>query len=137
MDNLVFGMEFAFDGGEGAEEKIAGVGHDGGAARLDAVVCLEVKEAGEEVIDGDGGLEFGETGDEFGGEVGGLVAFVPAAGMVEAEAGGRIGDGHAAPAFASVVLAAAMRRSCQGGGFVDGIGVSDGVAHDRARFPEK
>jgi hypothetical protein len=88
-------MEFAFDGGQGAEKEIAGVGHDGSTARLDAVVCLEVKEAGEEVIDGDGGLEFGETGDEFGGEVGGLVAFVPTAGMVEAEAGGRIGDGHA------------------------------------------
>ena len=36
LDNLVFGMEFALDGGEGAEEEIAGVGHDGGAARLEA-----------------------------------------------------------------------------------------------------
>ena len=100
-------------------------------------MCLEVKEAGEEVIDGDGGLEFGETGDEFGGEVGGFVAFVATAGMVETEASGRIGDGHAATAFARVVLAAAMGRSCWGEGFVDGIGVSDGVAHDRPRFPEK
>ena len=115
MDNLVLGMEFALDGGEGAEEKIGGVGHDGGAAGLDAVVGLEVKEAGEEVIDGDGGLEFGETGDEFGGEVGGVVAFVPTAGMIEAEVSGRIGDGHAAPAFAGMVLTAAMGRSCQGG----------------------
>jgi hypothetical protein len=137
LDNLVLGMEFVLDGGEGAEEEVAGIGHDGSAARLDAVVCLEVKEAGEEVIDGDGGLEFRETGDEFGGEVGGVVAFVPTAGMVETEVSGRVGDGHAAPAFAGVVFAAAMRRSCQGGGFVDGIGVSGCVAHDRPRFPEK
>ena len=57
--------------------------------------------------------------------------------MIEAEASGGIGDGHAAPAFAGVVLAAAMGRSCWDEGFVDGIGVSDCVAHYRPRFPEK
>jgi hypothetical protein len=98
MGNLVFGMEFALDGGEGAQKQIAGIGHDGSAAGLDAVVGLEVKEAGEEVVAGDGGLEFGESSDEFGGEVGGFVAFVPTAGMVETEVSGRVGDGHAASA---------------------------------------
>jgi hypothetical protein len=137
LDNLVLGMEFALDGGEGAEEEVAGIGHDGGAARWDAVFGLEMKEAGDELVDGDGGLKFGETRDKFGGEVRSFVAFVATAGMVEAEVSGRIGDVHAAPPFASVVFAAAMRRRCWGGEFVDGIGVSDCVAHDMPRFPEK
>jgi hypothetical protein len=132
-----FGMDFVLDGGEGTEEQVAGVGHDGGAARVDAIVGLKAKEAGKEVVDGDGGFEFGETGDEFGGEVGGLVAFIPTAGVVGAESGAWIGDGHAAAAFAGVVLAAAIGRSCKDGRFVDRIGVSRCVTHDMPRFPEK
>ena len=30
---VILGMEFAFGSGEGAQEQVAGVGHDGGAAR--------------------------------------------------------------------------------------------------------
>jgi len=134
---LVIGAELVLDGGEGAEEQIAGVGHDGGAAGVDAVMRLEAKEAGEEIVDGDSGLEFGETGDEFGGEVGGFVAFAPTASMVGAESGARIGDGHAAAAFASVMLAAAIGPSGEDGGFVDRIGVSRCVTHDMPRFSEK
>jgi hypothetical protein len=40
LDNLVLGMEFALNGGEGTEEEIGGVGHDGGAAGLDLVPGL-------------------------------------------------------------------------------------------------
>ena len=65
-------MEFVLDGGEGAEEQVAGVGHDGGAARWDAVLGLVEQEAGKKLVDGDGGLELGETGGEDGGEVVGL-----------------------------------------------------------------
>jgi hypothetical protein len=71
-DDARFGVlrvDFVPDGGEGAEEQVAGVGHDGGAARGDAVFGLEMKEAGEELVDGDGGLEFGEGGGEIDGSV--------------------------------------------------------------------
>jgi len=70
---FVFGMEFVLDGGEGAQDQIAGVGHDGGAARGDAVFGLKMQEAGEELVDGDSGLEFGEAGGEGGGEIDGCV----------------------------------------------------------------
>jgi hypothetical protein len=30
---VILGMEFPFDGGEGAQEQAAGVGHDGGDGR--------------------------------------------------------------------------------------------------------
>jgi hypothetical protein len=66
---VVLRVEFFVDGGEGAEDEIAGVSHDGGVAWGDAVFGFEVQEAREEIIDGDGGLEFGETGGEIGGEV--------------------------------------------------------------------
>ncbi len=90
---------FLLDRGEGAEEEVASIGHDGSAARGDAVLGLEEKEAGEEIVDGDGGTEFSETGDEFGGEIGGFVKLLPAAGVLGAKGGERI---------ASVVLAAAI-----------------------------
>src|SRR5437899_13105964 len=130
------GAELVLDGEEGAEEQIAGVGHDGGAAGVDAVMRLEAKEAGEEIVDGDSGLEFGETGDEFGGEVGGFVAFAPTASMVGAESGARIGDGHAAGAFGRVMLAAAVGPSGVDGGVVVRHGVSRCVPHDVPRSSE-
>ena len=49
---FVFGMEFVFDGGEGAEDQVARVGHDGGAARVDATFDLELEEAGEDLLSG-------------------------------------------------------------------------------------
>jgi hypothetical protein len=64
---FVFGMEFVFDGGEGAEDQVARVGHDGGAARVDATFDLELEEAGEELVERDGGGEIGETVGEIGG----------------------------------------------------------------------
>jgi len=56
------------EGGEGAKEQVTGVGHDGRAARGNTVLRLETKEAGKEVVDGNGRFEFGEAGDEFGGQ---------------------------------------------------------------------
>jgi hypothetical protein len=70
FEDFVFGVEFFLDGGEGAEKEVAGVGHDGGATGVDAVGGFKLEEAREEVVDGDGGLEFGETGGEGGREVG-------------------------------------------------------------------
>jgi hypothetical protein len=48
---FIFGMEFVLDSGEGAEDEVLGVGHDGGAAGMDVVLGLKVAEAGEEVAD--------------------------------------------------------------------------------------
>jgi hypothetical protein len=70
---------------------------------------LEVEEAGEEVVDGSGGLEVGEAAGEFGGEIlgAGLLAFVAKAYMAGAENGGGMGDAMAAAAaFGSAVLTA-------------------------------
>jgi hypothetical protein len=60
-DLLGFGVDFMFEGGKGAEEQVAGVGHYRSATRRNLALSLTKKEAGEEVVDGDGGLEFGET----------------------------------------------------------------------------
>jgi hypothetical protein len=105
---VVLRVAFVLDGGQGAEKEVTGVGHDGGAARGNAALRLEKEEAGEEVVDRDGRLEFGETGDEFGGETGGLVALLLAEGMIGAKGGERVRNGHAAAAVARVVLAAAI-----------------------------
>jgi hypothetical protein len=64
LDNLVLGMEFALNGGEGTEEEIGGVGHDGGAAGLDLVPGLEFIEFAEGAIDNDSGAEFLGPPDE-------------------------------------------------------------------------
>ena len=66
----IAGGGFFFDGREGAEEKVGGVGHDGAAARGDAVLCEEQQEARKELVDGRGGGEFVESASEGGGEVG-------------------------------------------------------------------
>ena len=65
-----FGMEFVFDRGEGAEEEVAGVGHDGGAAGVDLVSGLEFIEFAEGAVDNDGGAEFLGVADEGCGQVG-------------------------------------------------------------------
>lgn len=87
------------EGGEGAKEQVTGVGHDGRAARGNTVLRLETKEAGKEVVDGNGRFEFGEAGDEFGGQAGDFVSLLLAAGMLGAEGGERIRDGHTAAAL--------------------------------------
>ena len=85
MGYFVIGVEFVLDGGEGAEEQVAGVGHAGGTARVDAIFGLEMQEAGEELVDRDGGLEFGETGGEIGGKIDGCVVVFRELGVVSAK----------------------------------------------------
>src|SRR6266849_2659041 len=58
----------------GMEDQISGVGHDGGAARGDAVCGLKKQEAGEEIVDGDSGLEFGALDTSRGSSSGALIA---------------------------------------------------------------
>src|ERR1700732_3843152 len=47
---ILLGIEFAVDGGEGAEKLIGDVGEDGGATGRDLVFGEEKKEAGEEAV---------------------------------------------------------------------------------------
>jgi hypothetical protein len=70
MGYFVFGMEFALDSGEGAEEKIGGIGHDGGAARVDLVPGLELIEFAEGAIDHHSGAEFLGVADKRRSQVG-------------------------------------------------------------------
>jgi hypothetical protein len=99
-------FEFVLDGWEGAKEEVAGVGHDGGAARRDASLSLVEQEAREEVVDGDSGLEFSKTAGEKSGEIDRVPAFGRGAAVVGAEGGRRVRNEHAAPALAGVLLAA-------------------------------
>lgn len=99
-------VTIVFDGGEGAEDQVARVGHDGGEARVDATFDLELEEAGEELVEGDGGGEIGETVGEIGGEVGTFEADGAGGRVFGAETGGGVGDGMTATAAgAGVVLA--------------------------------
>jgi len=50
------------DGAVGVWELVGDVGRDGGAARGDAALGEEDKEPGEELVDVDGGVEFGKLG---------------------------------------------------------------------------
>ena len=112
----VFGMEFAVDGGEGAEEQVAGVGHDGGAARGNAVFGLKVQEAGEELVDGDGGLEFGEADGECGGEIDGSVFMLRELRVGATKERLRVGDKEAAAgAVEEAMLTTALSRCSRPG----------------------
>jgi hypothetical protein len=63
----------AGDGAMGVEKLVGDVGHDGGAAGGDAAFGDEDEEAGEKRFDVETGAELGEFGEEFGGEVFGVV----------------------------------------------------------------
>jgi len=117
----LFGLEevIAGDGGEGAEEQVAGVGHDGGAARRDLVAGLELIEFAERVIDGERVAELLDVPDESGGEVGLVEFFLAVCSVFGAEVGVRIRDGHAATSSAgSAVLTMERNR----------IGIGDGCS---------
>lgn len=117
-NGFIFGIEFVFDGGEGAEDQVASVGHDSGAARVDAAFDLELEETGEELVKGDGRGEIGETVGEIGGEVGTFEADGAGGRVFGAEAGGGVGDGMTATAAGSGVILAAGQVT--GGTRVDG-----------------
>lgn len=105
-------MEFVLDGGEGTEDKIGGVRHNGGAARGDTVFGLEAEEPGEEFADGNGGLEIGESGGEGGGEIDGSMFMFRELRMVSAEERFLIWDSHATTgAVAEAMLTTVLSRS--------------------------
>jgi len=51
------------------EEWVGDVSENGGAARRDAALVTRVIEAGEKLAESDSGREFGELGEEVGGEI--------------------------------------------------------------------
>jgi len=101
------------DDGESAEQKIAGVGHDGSTARSDFVAGFEFEEFAESPVDVKGGVEFFGVADEESGEVGLLELRLVAGGVVRAEARLRIEEGLAAAASTGEAVLAV-------GGKVDG-----------------
>jgi hypothetical protein len=115
------GGDFVFDVDcvEGAEEKVAGVGHDGAAARGEAVLGEEEQETGEKLVDFGGGLELGEIAEKFGGEgrIGEAMGW--AGGVARAETGVSVGCRIAAgPAVLGAMAAerdAAFRLGCARG----------------------
>jgi hypothetical protein len=136
-DDLLLGvgrMEFAVDGGEGAEKQTAGIGHDRRAAGSDFITGQEFVEFAERVVDGHGGSKFLSVTDEGGGEIGAIALFPQSGGVFEAEAGLRVGDGHAAKAPAGGRAVLAMEQAgardrgfeIHGSSFVGRIGVHPG-----------
>src|SRR3989441_434252 len=111
------GAFFGIDGGEGAEEQIGGVGHDGSAARGDLVPGLEFIEFAEGVVDVGGGAEFLDVTDEGGSEVGLVEVFLTLGGVFAAEARVWSTDGPAATAAAGGAV-----LTMEG----DGVGVGEG-----------
>jgi len=74
-----------------------------------------MKEAGEEVVDGDGRFEFGETGCEGGGEIDGCVFMLGEMRVGTTKEGLRVRDGEAAASAVdeAMVTAALWRYSGQ------------------------
>jgi hypothetical protein len=108
-EGFVFEVDglLAFDGVVGVEELVGDVGEYGGAARGDAAFGDEDEEASEELVDVHGGIEWGELGEEVGGEVFGVGLHGQRAGVTEAEIGLGIQDTMATLATVDGEVAAA------------------------------
>jgi hypothetical protein len=114
---LAIGVELFFDGGDGAEDEVGGVGHAGGATRGDAVLGLEAEEAGKEFVDSDSGLKVSQAVGEGRGEVHASLLVLRELSLASAEDGFRICDKHAAArSVEEAMLAAAVREFRRPGG---------------------
>ena len=92
---VVLGTEFGLPGGQGAEEKLADVRENGGAAGSDAIFSYESQEPGEEGVDLFAGFKAAETAGERG-DVGGVLRAKERERMAFAEPGVGIGSEGAA-----------------------------------------
>jgi hypothetical protein len=119
---IFLGVEFAIDGGEGAEELIGDVREDGGAAWGNFVFSEEEKKASEEIVDGDGRAEFLEIGDEDGGGCSGLLLILRELAMSETVGGVKCGGIEATTLAIGETMVAAGR-------LIDKAGVSDLLGH--------
>jgi hypothetical protein len=117
---------FEGDSGEGAEEEVGGVGHDGGATRADFVTGLELIEFAEGMVDVGGGAEFLDVADERGGEVGLVEILLEQSGVFGAEAGVRIRNGHAATTATSRALLTMRQNGCGSNGRARVFGIHEG-----------
>jgi len=121
-DGGVLGVGLLLDSGEGAEELIGDVSHDGGALGGDAVLGKKAEKFCQKALNLRSGLEFTDFAEEIGGEVGGFAGVLLEASVIEAEAGGGVGDkGLAAASGRGAALATS--------GLVDRIGVSGLLVH--------
>ena len=100
-------MEFAVDGGEGAEKEISDVCEDGGAAGGNAVLGEQAEEIREDLIDVGSGVELSKLTDENRSEVGLFAVFPASLHVFGAEARGSVRNGVTATAAgAGAVLTA-------------------------------
>ena len=112
----VMEVVFAVDGGEGTEEEVASIGHDGGAAGRDGVVSLLEEQAGKEVVDVGSGLKFSEITEKGGCESGGVARAVARCCVTSTEArGGAVNVSAAMASGGSAVLAARQALGGDGG----------------------
>jgi len=72
-----FRIALLLDGRERAEKELADIGEDGGAARGDAVLGQEQVELAKGMMDAGGSAEVVGMAGEHGGEVGGILDFLP------------------------------------------------------------
>ena len=126
---IVVLIGFTLDRRESAEEEAAGKGHNGGAARGDLIAGLKLKELAEGMVDVSGGAEFLDVADQSGGEVGLVEFFLAFGGVLEAEAGIRVRDGHTATASAGGALLT-MRQN----GIESSCGAGDFRIHESSSF---
>jgi len=109
-DLLGLAINLLLDGGEGAEEQVTGVSHDGSASRGDSVVGLELVEFTEGMVDVGGGTEFLDGADKGSGQVRLVEFFLAFGSVLGAEARVRVKDGQTAEAAAGGRAMLAMER---------------------------
>jgi hypothetical protein len=108
-------VKLEINGHEALKEQVAGVGDDGSAARGDAVAGDQEEEVGEDAIDVQGGFEFGELADEFGGEVARACGGRLEVGVFVAEIGRDVVEGEATTAAAGVAMETARQTARSNG----------------------
>jgi hypothetical protein len=117
-DDLLGGVggDFVLDvpGAVGVQEEVAGVSHDGGASRGDAVLGEEEQQAGEELVHRGGGVELGEIAEKFGGQGRVGIAAGGTEEMATAEAGLRVDS------FGPATTTARSAMNAAGGGWSEG-----------------
>ena len=108
-------LVFVVHEGDGAEKLVGDIGEDGGAARRDAILAEQEKQAGQEFVDRLGGGEFGEAGSEVGARIGviriGLI--LRQVGVAGTELRTFVGDWETAALAAGKGMAAARRVTVQ------------------------
>jgi hypothetical protein len=105
VDVVVVAVDFAVDGGEGAEEQVADVGQHSGTARGDLIVGKEFIQFAQGMVDASRGLEILGLACEGRGEFNEVTLFALLIGVFETKAGVVVGNGQTAkPATGEAML---------------------------------